>query len=122
MDRPVEILSVADLHHPTSRCLDAARVGRFFGLSLPALAKALGWSPDALQNAPADQRLHDGLAPLARIATSLISLFGTAENARVWMNAPHPELDGLAPLDLVKANSAVVVADLLEDALLGHPA
>jgi hypothetical protein len=113
--------TVPELHDPTSGRIDATRVARFFGLSLSSLAKALDRSPQTLHKTPDAPRLQAALAPLARIATSLVTLFGTADKARVWMNAPHPDLDGVAPLDLVKANKAGVVADLLEDALLGHP-
>jgi hypothetical protein len=114
--------AAADLHDRESGRVDAARVARFFGLSLSGLAKALDRSPQTLHKTPNAPRLQRALLPLARIATSLVTLFGTAEKARVWMNAPHPELDHVAPLELVKANKAVVVADMLEDALLGHPA
>lgn len=114
--------TVPELHDPASGRIDAARVARFFGLSLSALAKALDRSPQTLHKTPDAPRLQAALAPLARIATSLVTLFGTADRARVWMNAPHPDLDRVAPVDLVKANKAGVVADLLEDALLGHPA
>lgn len=113
---------IPELHDEASGRLHAARVARFFGLSLSALAKALGRSPQTLHKTPDAPRLQGALAPLARIASSLLTLFGTPEKARVWMNAPHPDLDRVAPLDLVKANKATVVADLLEDALLGHPA
>jgi hypothetical protein len=114
--------TVPELHDPTSGRLDAARVASFFGLSLSALAKALGRSPQTMHKTPDAPRLQGALAPFARIATSLLTLFRTAEKARVWMNAPHPDLDRVTPLDLVKANKADAVADLLEDALLGHPA
>ena len=114
--------TVSDLHDPASGRLDAGRVARFFGISLSALAKALNRSPQTLHKTPDAPRLQAALSPLARIATSLVALFGAPEKARVWMNAPHPELDQASPLELVKANKATVVADLLEDALLGHPA
>jgi uncharacterized protein (DUF2384 family) len=114
--------ALEELHDPESGRLDAVRVARFLGLSLSALAKALERSPQTLHKTPDAPRLQGALAPLARIAASLVTLFGSAEKARVWMNAPNAELDGVAPLEVVKANKAGVVADLLEDALLGHPA
>lgn len=101
--------------------VDARRVARFFGLSLSALAKGLGTTPLALRKAPASPRFQRGLLSLLRIASSLLTLFDSPEQSRAWLNTPHPELDHVAPLDLVKEQKAGVVADLLDDALLGHP-
>jgi hypothetical protein len=66
---------VHELHEASGR-LDAARVARFFGLSLSALAKALGRSPQTLHKTPDAPRLQGALAPLARIATSLVAVAG----------------------------------------------
>jgi len=38
-----------------------------------------------------------------------------------FLDAPHPDLDGVAPRKLMKKGRAAVVAEMLEDALLGHP-
>jgi hypothetical protein len=50
-----------------------------------------------------------------------VILFGTPQNARVWLNAPNPDLDKARPIELVKKRKPEVVAALPEDALLGHP-
>jgi uncharacterized protein (DUF2384 family) len=113
--------AVSALHDPKSGRVDAREVAKFFGLSLTALAKALGRSPQSLHKTPDGSRVQRGLSPFVRIATSLLALFGSAEKARVWLNAPHPDLDQVTPIELVKGKKAAIVADLLEDALLGHP-
>ncbi|MGZ3447890.1 MAG: antitoxin Xre/MbcA/ParS toxin-binding domain-containing protein [Myxococcaceae bacterium] len=111
----------AELHDPESGRVDARRVASFFGLSLSAVAKLLGRSPQSVHRTPDAPGLQRPMSVLVRIATSLLALFGTPEKARLWLNAPHPDLDHVAPLELVKVKKAVVVAELLEDALLGHP-
>jgi uncharacterized protein (DUF2384 family) len=55
------------------------------------------------------------------MATALTTLFGSPLKARIWLNAPNRDLDKLRPIELVKKGKAVIVAELLEDALLGHP-
>lgn len=111
----------AALLDPKSGRADARHVAQFLGLSPPALAEAIGETPRAMLRAPTAPRLQRGLRPLVRIAVSLLTLFDDAEQSQDWLNAPHPELDNVAPIDLVKRKKASVVADLLEDALLGHP-
>jgi hypothetical protein len=39
----------------------------------------------------------------------------------MWLNSPHPDLDETRPIELLKEKKPDVVAELLEDALLGHP-
>jgi hypothetical protein len=113
--------TVSDLHDPTSGRVDAARVAGFFGVSLAEVARILGRSPQSVHKTPDAPALQNSLGVLIRIATALTTLFGTPENARVWLNAPHPDLDTTRPIELVKQRKADVVAELLEDALLGHP-
>lgn len=113
--------ALASLHHPTTGRVDARRVAAFFGLSLAELARFLGRSPQAVHKTPDAPALQDKVSVLARIATSLTTLFGSAEQARVWLNAPNPDLDKARPIDLVKKRKAELVAQLLEDALMGHP-
>jgi hypothetical protein len=113
--------TVSALHDPTSGRVDAARVAAFFGVSLAEMARILGRSPQSVHKTPDAPALQNALGVLIRIATALTTLFTTPENARVWLNAPHPDLDRTRPIELVKQRKADVVAELLEDALLGHP-
>jgi len=109
------------LHHPKSGRVDARRIAEFFGFSLAELARMLGRSPQAVHKTPDAPALQDKLSVLVRIATALTTLFGTAQKARIWLNAPNPDLDKARPIELLKTRKAEVVGDLLEDALLGHP-
>ncbi len=109
------------LHHPTSGRVDARRIAAFFDLSLAEVARLLGRSPQSVHKTPDAPALQEPLSALVRIASSLTALFGTTENARVWLNAPHPDLDNARPIELVRRRKAAVAAELLEDALRGHP-
>lgn len=110
-----------ELHNPRSGRLDAKRVAEFFGMAPARLAKILGRSPQALHKTPDAESLQKHLAVFARIATSLLSAFEGKEQARIWLNSPNPDLDETRPIELVEKKKPDVVAELLEDALLGHP-
>lgn len=56
-----------------------------------------------------------------RIDAALRSMFGNRSAADVFLDTPHPDLDGTAPRKLMEKGKAAVVAEMLEDALLGHP-
>jgi hypothetical protein len=113
--------TVPALHDPVSGRVHATRVAEFLGLSLSTLARLIDRSPQSVHKTPDAPALQEPLSVFARIATSLTRLFGTPEKARVWLNAPHPDLDQTPPVALLRARKAEVVAELLEDALLGHP-
>lgn len=113
--------ALSALHHPASARVDARRVAEFFGLSLAEFGRLLGRSPQAVHKTPDAPALQDRLSVFARIATALTTLFGSPQKARVWLNAPNPDLDKARPIELLRKRKADVVADLLEDALMGHP-
>lgn len=109
------------LHDPESGRIDAGKVATFFGLSLSKLAKILRRSPQSVHKTPDAVGLQKKLGIFLRIATALIELFDSEDKARFWLNTPHPELDNTSPMELIERRKAEIVADLLEDALLGHP-
>ena len=109
------------LFHPDSGRIDAGHVAAFFGLPQARLARILGHSPQAVHKTPDAERLQNKLAVYVRIATALFSMFGSEQKARTWLNAPNPDLDNARPKQLLARGKAAIVAELLEDALLGHP-
>lgn len=110
-----------DLHDSKSGRIDAGKVAAFYGLSLSKLAKILRRSPQSVHKTPDAAGLQNKLGIFLRIATALVELFGSADKARFWLNTPHPELDNTRPMELIERRKGEIVADLLEDALLGHP-
>ena len=42
-------------------------------------------------------------------------------DTRVWLHTPHPDLDGLMPLDVILQGQGQVIADMLEAAINGYP-
>lgn len=111
-----------DLHDPRSGRLDARRLAEWFGLPLTALARALGREYTTVHRTPASPALQAGLRVYLRIASALNRLVGSPVAARVWLNAPNPDL-AETPRALMERgmDDAEVVAELLEDSLLGMP-
>ena len=109
------------LFQPDSGRIDARHVAAFFGLTQARLARILGHSPQAVHKTPDAERLQNKLAVYVRIATALFSMFGSEQKARTWLNAPNPDLDNARPKQLLERGIAAIVAELVEDALLGHP-
>ena len=54
-------------------------------------------------------------------AAALIALFGSEGDGRIWLNTPNSDLDNTQPLELIEQGQGEIVAELLEDSLLGHP-
>lgn len=114
-------LDKREFDNPHSGRLDAGEFASFLGITLDQLAGALQVSAPSLHQAPDAPSLQTRLKVLLRIVTSLTRLFGSAANARVWLKSPHPALDKTRPMYLIKTGKAEIVAEMLEDALLGHP-
>lgn len=110
-----------ELHNPDSGRIDAKRVADFFGMSLAKMAKAVGRSPQSVHKTPDSVRLQRGLGVFLRIAAGLTALFGLEGDGRIWLNTPNPDLDNTRPLELIEKGRGEIIAELLEDALLGHP-
>ncbi len=112
-----------ELHDPRSGRLDARRLADRFGLPLTTLARTLGREYTTIHRTPASRAIQDGLRIYLRIASALHRLVGSDVAARVWLNAPNPDLGSEMPRTLMERSlgDAEVVAELLEDSLLGMP-
>jgi DNA-binding response OmpR family regulator len=108
------------LRNPNGR-LDAKRVARLFGMPLAEVARILHRQASTMHKTPDAPSLQQPLALFERIAVALLPLAGSEEGFRMWMNAPSPDLGGLAPMELLKRGQGEIVAELLEDALVGQP-
>lgn len=66
-----------------------------------------------------DKHMFKNLKLIIRLYFGMHLLFG--ENSRIWLDTPNVDLDNLTPLDLIGQGDGEIVAELIEDALLGHP-
>lgn len=112
---------VPALHAPNGR-LDARAVSTLFGISLAALARALGRSEQAVHKTPTAESLQGPLRLFERVAAALLRLTGNEAGLRAWAHARNPELEEETPINLLLHGEGEVVADLLEAVLTGEPA
>jgi hypothetical protein len=112
---------VPDLRDPKSGRLDAERISSFFNLPLSVIARTVGRGVSTVHKTPDAEALQPGLSTFERVAAALLHLTGSPENSRMWLNARNPDLENHTPIALVKQGRGGIVADLLEDVLLGQP-
>ncbi len=110
-----------DLRNPESGRLDAKQVAQFFGLPLIAMASLLHRDLSTLSKSPDGRPLQESLAVFERIATALLRMTSSPSHAKMWLNAPNPDLERKAPLEVIREGHADVVVELLEDMLVGQP-
>jgi CheY-like chemotaxis protein len=113
---------LVDLHEPSSGRLDAGRIAEYLGIPLSGLSKCLERSVAGVHKSPSAPAIQLLLAPIARSIAILARLLGSRENVRIWVNSPHPDLDGRTPLSVILEGRATVVTEMLEAALAGQPA
>jgi hypothetical protein len=100
-----ELLEHTDLalHNPASGRLDARRLPAELGVPVKRVALAIGSKPAGVRKVPDAPRLQNGLARLERIWLGLVRLFaGNKRHARVFLNAPHPALQGKPPIAFIE--------------------
>jgi hypothetical protein len=84
-------------------------------------AKAVGLTPLALSKRPHARAAQDALREIEFAMAALRRLLGSDARVRAWLNAPHPDLGGDAPLALLTKGSAKDLADYVRSALSGQP-
>jgi len=117
--RAQAVPTIKDLHDPETGRLDAARVARHLNESLAFVAAALGRNYSTVAKTPAAASLQERLRDFKRIIEVLEHMFGGAEGMRIWMNTPHPDLDGQTPRDVIASGRVAVVRGMIDGPLSG---
>lgn len=115
-----KVLMVPEFH-VESGPIDAAKVAAAFNLTPSALAKPIGVTPSALSRRTTARAAQKGLRELEFVWAALRQEFGSDDQIRAWLNAPHPDLGGEPPLALLTKGSATALADYVRSALAGQP-
>ena len=118
---PLDETVVEEFHDPASGRLDANAIARRLGISVAGLAKSLGLTPSALSKRPHAKAAQEGLRDLEFAVAALRRMLGSDSRVRAWLNAPHPDLGGGAPLGLLLKGSPRELADYVRAALAGQP-
>jgi hypothetical protein len=103
--------------------LDAEKISLCFGITLSDLARAVNKPYSTIHKTPDSAALQASLYPFERIASAIKTITGgkLEQGLKIWLNAPNKALPDSLPVELIKKGHASVLANMLEDVLLGHP-
>ena len=107
--------------HAQSGRIDALRVAEFMGVALKPLAEGLGLNYKAVHRNSSAASFQEALRPVKRSLELLHEFFGPAEAIRIWLNTPHPDLDGTTALETILEGKAFAVSRILGNAWNGVP-
>jgi hypothetical protein len=115
------LVTLPELHDKATGRIDAQKVADFMGVPLKRLAEALGLNYKALHRNPAGESFQEALQPVKRVLELLHEFFPKPESARIWMNTPHPDLDGQTALATILSGKTEAVLIILENAAAQIP-
>lgn len=112
-----------EVFNPESGRVDARRFAEYLHIGTVEISSILGVNDRTLRKTPDSRTIQVPLKKILRVVDGLNRLTGHDDGqVRIWLNAPHPDLDGMSPLDLMKSGKIDVILDLVEDMLTGTPA
>lgn len=110
-----------ELHNAQTGRIDAQKVADFMGIALKPLCAGLRLNYSSVHRNTAAASLQVALRPLKRSLELLQEFLGKSELVRIWLNLPHPDLDGTTALETILAGQTSAVHLLLENAWNGVP-
>ncbi|HRN17943.1 MAG: antitoxin Xre/MbcA/ParS toxin-binding domain-containing protein [Trueperaceae bacterium] len=103
--------------------VDARRFAEYLHIGTVEISSILGVNDRTLRKTPDSRTIQEPLKKLLRVVDGLNRLTGHDDSqVRIWLNAPHPDLGGISPLDLMQTGKIQGIVDLVEDMLTGAPA
>jgi hypothetical protein len=114
-------VTLPELHDEATGRVDAQKVAHYLGVPLARLAEALQLNYKAIHRNPSAEAAQPPLKPVKRSLEILHEFFHKPETVRVWLNTPHPDLDGHTALEMMLANNPNAVLRILENADAGVP-
>ena len=118
----VKVLALKELRNKKTGRLDAALIAKAFGLSIAELGRSINRSRASIHKTPDSASLQQPLYAFERIASAIKNMTGALQpGLKIWLNAPNEAFANELPVDIIKQEHIALLADGLEDALLGHP-
>jgi uncharacterized protein (DUF2384 family) len=114
-------VTLPELHDKATGRVDAQKVANYMGIPLARLAEALQLNYKAIHRNPSAEAAQPALKPVKRSLEILHDFFQKPETVRVWLNTPHPDLDGRTALEMILADNPLAVLRILENAAAGLP-
>ena len=112
---------LSGLHDKASGRINAQKLAAYMGVPLKRLAEGLKLNYKAVHRNPSADAFQAPLKPVKRCLEILHEFFHKPEMVRVWLNTPHPDLDGNTALEIILADNPNAVLRILENAAAGVP-
>ncbi len=119
----VNVVPMAELHSEATGRLNAISIANFYGLSVAEMARILKRPVTSIHKTPDSISLQSSLYPFERIAPAASYVRGKDNlscSFKIWLNAPSRQF-GMTPLDVIRHGKVEMLADWVEDAVLGLP-
>jgi hypothetical protein len=110
-----------ELHDEANGRIDAQKLAAYIGVPLKRLAEGLQLNYKTIHRNPSSEASQPPLKPVKRSLEILHEFFNKPVTVRVWLNTPHPDLDGHTALEMILANNPNAVLRILENAVAGVP-
>ena len=110
-----------ELHDENTGRINARKVADFMGVPLKPFAEGLGLNYKAVHRNPSASSFQEAIRPVKRSLEILHEFFGPKETIRIWLNTPHPDLDGATSLATILEGKAFAVSRILGNAWNGVP-
>ncbi len=120
LDEITQITEASDELRTSSGRLSAESIAELFGISESELARLVGRSPQSLWKTPDAESLQDQLTYFEKIGRLRLVL-KTREKFRKWLHTANPRLADRRPIELIRQKRWQVLADLVDDILVGSP-
>ncbi len=122
--KPADLLvsTVEQLHNKKSGRLDASLISDVFGISVADVARCANRDDRTVRRTADAPAIQKGLHHFERIASGLVKLTGSLDTLKIWLNAPNPRFENNPPVTFLQKGKAEFLADIVDDALMGHPA
>ncbi len=106
---------IFEAQEPETGRFDGLKLATALGLTVTEMARYLSVSDSALRKTPNSNNYQKKFLQLSIIAQRLKALLDNSlEYTRIWLRAPHPDLDYQTPMDCILEGDLASVNDLLE--------
>ncbi len=109
-------LILPELHDQKNGRIDAQKLADFMAVPLKRLAEGVELNYKAVHRDPSGESFQEALRPVKRSLEYLHELFQKPATIRVWLNTPHPMLDGQTALETILEGKAFALERLLGNA------
>lgn len=119
----VNVAHLPELHSDATGRLNAIAIANYYGLSIAEMARILKRPVTTIHRTPDSISLQTSLYPFRRIAGAASYIRGKDNlpcSLKIWLNTPNRQF-GMTPLDVIRRGKAAMLADWMEDAVLGLP-